>query len=273
MFLQENQWRDAIRGGKNTHALQEDLSKCKALLMRLQAGDRLEYGQYAVCNRLNFRKPFAKSPIVWRVLAREGNRLLLVSENCLDMMDFDRSSPPFGPIASVSWAQSTVRQTLNTTCMEAWFTKAEQRLIQKTLLLPDSNPVSHISDSETTEDRLFLLSLGEVEKYIYKAELRERPEEQGNDCPACGADYNSAVALFLLTKRRTSDMMIYAEPSTWWLRTPGREKECRMVVGYDGRPSTDGRVIDSIEVKIRPAMWLDLGRLAIFSADGGIKTE
>ena len=119
----------------------------------------------------------------------------------------------------------------------------------------------------------FILGKSKKKAIMYKAELRERPEEQGNDCPACGADYNSAVALFLLTKRRTSDMMIYAEPSTWWLRTPGREKECRMVVGYDGRPSTDGRVIDSIEVKIRPAMWLDLGRLAIFSADGGIKTE
>lgn len=276
MFLREYRWRDAIRGGSTSHATPGDVSKVKELLLRLKAGDRLEFGKYDLRNRVDFRKPFAHAPIVWRVLAREGNKLLLVSEHCLDSMWFDRGDPWFSSPVSVSWAQSAIRETLNTTCLNAWFTKAEQRLIQKTALPPESNPLSHLSDTEMTEDRLFLLSFAEVVRYMYKAELRGDWSEWVNNSSVSGADCGSAVALFLFTKRKSTkkeEVEFFAEPVTWWLRTPGGEENWRMAVETDGRPDVEGYSADRGEISVRPAMWLDLGRLSLLNADGGSKPE
>ena len=276
MFLRENRWRDVIRGESRSRSVPEDLSKCKELLLRLQAGDRLEFGKYDLCNRADFRKPFVHAPIVWRVLAREGDKLLIVSEHCLDIMWFDRSEQSFKVPDCVSWAQSAIRKTLNSTCLNAWFTKAEQRLIQKTALPPESNSLSHIRDTETTEDRLFLLSFAEVVRYMYKAELSGDWSEWGNDRSAGGADCGSAVALLLFTKRKSTnkeEVEFFAEPVTWWLRTPGSEENWRMAVETDGSPSMEGYSADRGEISVRPAMWLDLGKLSLLTADGGNKPE
>ena len=61
--------------------------------------------------------------------------------------------------------------------------------------------------------------------------------------------------------------------ATWWLRTPGGEENWRMAVETDGCPSVEGYSAERGEISVRPAMWLDLGRLSLLNEDGGNKPE
>lgn len=68
-------------------------------------------------------------------------------------------------------------------------------------------------------------------------------------------------------------LLSFAEPVTWWLCTPGGKENWRMAVETDGRPSVEGYSAERGEISVRPAMWLDLGRLSLLNEDGGNQPE
>lgn len=124
------------------------IGECAAALMEdPQAGDSVFFGTYAM-NRDETNSP---KPIQWRVLARNGDRLLLLGEYILEYCQFGSNG---------YWDQCELRQWLNGDFYENAFTTSEKAAIQKMLT------------SDITEDNVFLLSREEA------AGLLPEPEDR-----------------------------------------------------------------------------------------------
>ncbi|MBQ8079593.1 MAG: hypothetical protein IJ236_06545 [Oscillospiraceae bacterium] len=103
---------------------------------------------------------WAGAPIEWQILSRNDG-ILLLSRYVLDARKI------FPDRIYMSWAQSSVREWLNTAFPETAFTPEEQTRIAVTqVVTPESAP---------TDDRIFLLSADEVTRLLPRAEERIIP--------------------------------------------------------------------------------------------------
>ena len=92
-----------------------------------------------ITDRVQLKKSFlSKSPIKWRVLSREGNEVVLMSDSVLDVQPYHDEC---------SWKECYLRNWLNTTFYNKAFTKTEQLAIKDTSL-----------EEESLTDKVFLLS-------------------------------------------------------------------------------------------------------------------
>lgn len=98
-------------------------------------------------------------PIIWRILARDGNRALLISLYEIEELPFNDTEEDVG------WADCSLRRWLNEDFYNTAFTAAEQSAIELTLV--DNTP------EEATQDYIFLLSYSEVCKYLPEKSQRE----------------------------------------------------------------------------------------------------
>lgn len=107
-------------------------------------------------------------PIEWDILAEEFGQVLIISHNVIDFHEFsERDQNNYG--------KSLVRTWLNNDFINKAFTKGEQSIIQATLV--DNSAYSTCEkDNENicgdTYDKIFLLSVREVEKYFSTQSLR-----------------------------------------------------------------------------------------------------
>lgn len=120
---------------------------------RLSVGRTVTFGRYVQETDSSYFVTEAE-PIHWRILARDGDRALLVSYYALDKRALHNTKHP------VTWADSALRQWLNNDFLSAAFTAEEQALIVLT-------PVDSLcGDTAITQDRLFLLSYDELCQYM-----------------------------------------------------------------------------------------------------------
>lgn len=228
--------------------LQEAAEVYDRLLKRveqLQKGDLVILGSYLLpggCKPIDVK---IKMPITWIVLHREGTRLLLLSQYCLDWDFFDGSGPLFGPAPNTQWSRSSVRPWLNGEFFDSAFRDPEKAVILETQVETADNPEYKTKGGEATRDRLFLLSAEEVDTYL--------------------KDTDFATAEIFFGDSPMDDSLtaeLSMETYEWWLRTPGGEQNCVAVVCRDGSVDLYGMDSDADEVGIRPAMWIDVQCLA-----------
>ena len=130
---------------------------------------------YGVYEQDNVKKN-GMEPIEWRVLENTGDSLLLMSRYVLDGVPFSNAydTYEFNPFP-VTWETCNLRNWLNTTFLTTAFDSAEQSRIMKVLNqntptksgwdydYDTKRPVDYGND---TMDRVFVLSLEEVEKFF-----------------------------------------------------------------------------------------------------------
>lgn len=125
------------------------IAECAAALMKdPQPGDPVFFGSY----EQDRNTEDGAEPMQWRVLARNGERVLLLSEYVLD------EQLQFG--SNGYWDKCELRQWLNTAFYDAAFSGAEKASIQ------------NMRTSDLTEDGVFLLSREEAEGLLPKPEDR-----------------------------------------------------------------------------------------------------
>lgn len=179
-----------------------------------------------------------KTPIKWRVLAKDGNKALVISEKVLDCESYDKSYNK-EILTTATWETCSLREWLNGSFLNEAFSKAEQSQIKNTNVSADKNPRYGTSAGNATIDKIFLLSIDEVNKYFTNNEARKC-------APTAYAKVNGAY-----TRGGTA-------VTWWWLRSPGESQYGAAGVGDDGLISYGGGINFFGSGCVRPAMWVDL---------------
>ena len=111
---------------------------------------------------------FNTDPIKWRVLANNtsSKQLFLLSDQGLDAVQYHTEAE------DVTWEKSTIRSWLNETFYKAAFNSSEQGMIKSTKVTADANPEYDTDPGNDTTDKVFLLSINEVNKYFSSDEAR-----------------------------------------------------------------------------------------------------
>ena len=172
-------------------------------------------------------------PIEWVTLAKEDGRTLLISKYALDAQQYHTS------YEDVSWETSTLRTWLNDDFLNKAFSPEEQdRIISTTVTAdPNPNPRSKASSGNDTIDKVFLLSIEEVEKYFDSDEERQ--------CYATEYCYELYPHIYM-----------HDAPRWWWLRSPGWNQNCAAVVRNSGDVWDKGQSVHEYDNTIRPALWI-----------------
>ncbi len=191
-------------------------------LQSIKIGDIYTFGAYEQDNDLSN----GKEAIEWIVIDKKGSSICLLSKYALDGQQYSRHS------GSVTWQTSSIRTWLNDTFLNEAFSQENQAMIPTVTVSADKNPSYDIYPGGATEDKIFLLSVLEADKYAS------------------------------IIKANTFDSTPYARShgasAWWWLRSPG--DDYNRAANFDGNRGTDrgGNYANDGAGAIRPALWIDL---------------
>ena len=197
-----------------------------------------------------------KQPIRWRVLNKNGNYALLLSDQILDAGKFYAGGD------SATWASSDVRNWLNTTFYNTAFNTREQTKIVVCSLETKGDEDTWGITTDSTKDKVFLLSYQDV-------------------CNTCEYGFDDACGTYSIgSNTRTTTNTAYTagkagmysnttSADTWWLRNSGMLEEDAYVVLNNGGIAITGNPVNVI-AGIRPAIYVNLEDTSLWSAGGRI---
>ena len=203
----------------------EKLQSIKPLLLaKAIPGGTVFFGAYEQDNNTSN----GKEDIEWQVLAKENDKILVISDKALDCQPYNNEK-----YAKVTWETCTLRKWLNTDFLDSAFSPDEKAKIPTVTVSADKNPEYSTNPGNATQDQVFLLSIPEVNEYF-----------SHNNAGLC----------------RLTD---YAAANTsygwyWWLRSPGEYQNLAAYVNYDGSVSNSGFEVSADFVAVRPAMWISI---------------
>jgi hypothetical protein len=200
---------------------------------QVQVGDTVYMGQYPVASS-------SCEPLAWRVLAKENDRILMITKACIDWRRYH-------PGGSVSWAHSDLRYDLQFLA-EDLFTKAEWERVLETEVFTALTRIQSEEDQEKAEqtldagersvDRLFLLSVYEAARYF----------ANDSDRKCSGTPYAVSKGCYNNGEQNGA---------CWWLRNCGYHASYAAEVLPWGEINGSGDEVDE-ESGVRPAMWVRL---------------
>ena len=174
-------------------------------------------------------------PIVWDVLAEEGNRKLLLSRKAVAKRPYHDADEP------VSWETCSLRAWLNGDFFRAAFNDYEKQHILKIPVTADRNTYCNTDAGNSTDDHVFLLSLPEVNALLRrKLSAKRKCEADPADAPDADNDNTAADDTGCV----------------WWLRSPGSEKNEAACVNGDGQISNFGLPANTPTIAVRPCIWV-----------------
>lgn len=164
---------------------------------KVNVGDTVQFGRYK-----------------WQVLAKENNKALLITTKAISDNSYNKEW------VGITWENCTLRRWLNNDFYNE-FSDDEKKLIASTYLENKDNSEYGTYGGNDTEDKVFLLSIDEANRYFANDSVR-------------------------------------AEGTTWWLRSPGKDVECAAAVRADGSILEFGCIVNSGGQTVRPAIWIDI---------------
>ena len=171
-------------------------------------------------------------PVEWIILKKEGDRMLLLSNEILASKAFHFKNE------AVTWETCSLRKWLNEKFYDQAFSHDEKEDIITSSVKAERNPrYLKTPAGKDTNDKLFLLSLRELEKY----------KAGGRRYKAGYNRYSAAVRMFW----DETDNTYYGD---WWLRTPGSSPN--RVMNVELEPTKYGQIVDELRCGVRPAMWV-----------------
>lgn len=224
----------------------EDTKAIQDRLQAAQIGETVTFGVYEQDNNLSN----GAEPIEWIVLDKTEAQMLLLSKYCLQSMEYasKKKSVQLND-ACDSWKESGLRKWLSTDFLDSAFDEGEKQLIcmseikiEETVVLPAfrNKFIGKLGDA-LSEDKLFLLSLEETEKYLTTEEDRMLTA--------------TPYALETTTLKEDADNGCVI----WWLRTKFNTRRA-MAVRASGEIVEPGFDIMTGAMEIRPAMWVNIAQ-------------
>ncbi len=192
-------------------------------------GDAICFGSYEQDNNT----ANGKEEIEWIVLAKEGDRILVISRYALDCQNYNSS------IDDVTWENCSLRKWLNGSFLNTAFTENEQVMIPSVTVSAGNNPSYSTGLGNSTTDQVFLLDITEVNKYFSSSIARQ--------CQ--GTAYCHSQGAYKFSN----------DNCKWWLRSPGINYRVAAYVNDEGSVNDVGQGAISTNCAVRPAMWIYLG--------------
>lgn len=170
--------------------------------------------------------------IEWIIINKTGGKILLLSKYVLDTVPYDTSGE------ATTWEKSEMREWLNNEFYnEAFKNTNTENIVETKLKTPKA--AGGTSGGKDTTDKIFLLSVDEVKKYL--------PDE----------DSRTALPTDYAIGRSIADE--YKYDTVWWrLRTPGKNGKTTAGIHAEGGINFNGRDNDREDLGVRPALWFDL---------------
>ncbi|MGN1394422.1 MAG: DUF6273 domain-containing protein [Succinivibrionaceae bacterium] len=205
--------KQEVRNSQRTEVL--DTSSEKLNLKDVKIGSIVKFGSYIQDNSY-------AQPIEWRILDYVDGKALLLTDKLIDAKPFNSSG------RSNIWEDSTIRSWLNNEFLNTAFTVEEKNKIV----------VSNINtDGRVTKDRVFLLSIDEVEKYFQTNYLRKA---------------------YITKYAKSHNGYNSGDLGWWWLRSPGNLQDYAASVSIGGGVFGYGNSVLSGIYAVRAALWVNL---------------
>lgn len=202
---------------------------------KIEIGKTVRFGSYEQDNNISN----GEEEIEWLVLDIQDGQALLLSKYALDAHCYDKRES-YGS-ESVNWEESNLRKWLNNEFHNQAFNVEENQILVESLVPYDENPYYKVDEykQNSTFDKIFILSLSEVEKYFnftYKntdefgwyfefseeaiCEPTEYAKSRGVRTTVIDqGDYETGYRWGMYTSQYSS---IGRESCEWILRTPSR---------------------------------------------------
>lgn len=174
-----------------------------------------------------------KEDIEWLVLAKEDDKILVISDKALDCQIYSR--------IYAKWGNCFLRDWLNKTFINAAFSIEEQNQVQETKVSADKNPIFSTDPGNDTTDKVFLLSSSEAEKYFSSNRARQ--------CKLTEYAVTRGVYVNYVNNDNGN--------CRWWLRSPGVDQSHTVRVNGTGSIFYYGSDVDYAYC-VRPALWIKL---------------
>ena len=191
-----------------------------------EVGGTVSFGTY-------MQKGYNASPIEWLVLDKKDGRALLLSKYALALRGFHSGN------STVRWKTCYLRKWLNSEFIEYAFSPMEKVKLCTVTVAAEKNPKYGTYPGNDSEDRVFLLSIGDVKKYF--GSDRER----------------ICLPTECLVGNRSGYMYNPEESCIWWLRSPGKLSYYAATVRADGSVSEERLDVDTSCFAVRPALWIE----------------
>ena len=201
-----------------------------------KVGDKLFFGAYEQDNDTSN----GKEAIEWLVLANEGDKALVISRYILDCQPYNTSK------TSVTWETCSLRKWLNETFVSNAFSADEQNRILNTTVTGDENPKYNTSPGNNTTDKVFLLSIAEVNEYF-----------SANDARKCTPTAYVIQGVYTGSSYTADGEAI----GWWWLRSSGSYQHRAANVNNVGTIYYTGSSVTTAGGGVRPAMWIDISKI------------
>ena len=207
--------------------------------------------------------PFGKYK--WRVLKTDGNSALIISEYVIEQRAYHEE------FTEITWERCDLRKYLNKQFYDTFDPQDRERILE-TRIRDCDNPWYGTKWGNSTVDKVFLLSTAEVLQYFgdsgdlqnnkrwhWKSDDSE--ELVLSDGPHC-IEYGQCINDQYNETRKALYKKIYNagwDEKWWWLRSPGIHlRHTAVVVGKQGALFVCGSDVYSIDMGVRPALWLSL---------------
>lgn len=196
--------------------------EAKTDLSEARKGDVVIFGSYEQND-----KDDGTEPIEWKVIDRDGDKLLLFSVYTLDYQRYHSTQ------AGTTWADSDIRKWLNEDFFEDAFNEEEQ---EKVIPVTNSNEKEY-KTGEDTEDLVFLLSASEIK---YTGSAKSMITKPTAYAAGKGAAHN-----------RNGN-------GWYWLRSVTSKTKAAFVPGVGGYDI--GGYTITYGGGVRPAVWVDASK-------------
>ena len=157
-------------------------------------GSLIKYGKYEQDNDSSN----GIEDIEWIILAKDDNKMLVISDKAIDCKPYNTSS------ANITWETCSLRNWLNNDFINSAFSATEKTMISSVKVSADKNPDYDTDAGNDTEDKVFLLSIEEANRYFkYDSERQCVSTEYAKANGAYTYEIDGASNCF------------------WWLRSQG----------------------------------------------------
>ncbi len=196
------------------------------------------------------------------MLRNDGSTLFVVSDRGLDCKSYNET------YTSVTWENCTLRSWLNNSFYYTAFSSQEQGAIVSQNVLNEDNPDYGTEGGNNTNDKVYLLSIGETvnpsygfceDYYIHSASRRIKTSDYAF---ARGANFNYSV-----------NDVYYGGTGQWCLRSPGDSASDVACVSYSGFSYRRGVIVDQLSDAVVPALHINLSSDFWSLADDGSSGE